>query len=108
MAVLGLSLYLGLLVDSKPELLIRPEAAQETPIPLMAGKGSKAPQQQADAIPPWMVWLILGFLSLQMLPLVLAAKKARLQEITPRIHRTIEFYCDTPMYLGLLGSLVGV
>jgi hypothetical protein len=71
--------------------------------------GAPLPKQDVKQdIPRWMVMLILGFISLQIVPLVLASHKARAKEFSPRDLRQIEFLAETPLFLGLLGSLLGV
>jgi len=71
--------------------------------------GTPLPGQQTKAsVPRWMMLIILGFVVLQVFPLVLAAHKARLPHLNPRDLRQIEFFCEVPLFLGLLGSLLGV
>ncbi|MFH0753378.1 MAG: hypothetical protein V2A70_02285 [Candidatus Omnitrophota bacterium] len=65
-------------------------------------------QKTALVIPRWIMALILGFLVIQILPLLVASKKARAAELTRREVRQIEFLAETPLFLGLLGSLLGV
>jgi len=72
-------------------------------------KGEPLPQQQAKpVIPWWMMAMVLGFAVAQILPLVIAAHKGRAAEFTRRELRQIEFLVETPLHLGLLGSLLGV
>ena len=71
--------------------------------------GTPLPGEQGKPeIPRWMMALILGFAGLQILPLLLASHKARAAELTRRDLRQIEFLTETPLFLGLLGSLLGV
>ncbi len=71
--------------------------------------GVALPGQNArPEIPRWMMALILGFVVIQLFPLLLAAHKARCNKLTRRNLRQIEFLAETPLYLGLLGSLLGV
>jgi len=84
-----------------PVTLQQKMAHLETGVPLPG-------QNARPEIPRWMMALILGFVALQLLPLLLAAHKARLTELTRRELRQIEFLTETPLYLGLLGSLLGV
>lgn len=71
--------------------------------------GAPLPGQNAKpVIPWWMMAMILAFVVIQILPLLLAAKKARAKELTRRELRQIEFLAETPLFLGLLGSLLGV
>lgn len=70
-----------------------------------------APLAQTSAplvIPRWLLGLVLGFAAFQMLALVVAAYRARSEKLTGRDLHQIEFLVETPMFLGLLGSLVGI
>ena len=58
--------------------------------------------------PLWMLMLIICFGVLQTLPILIAASKAKGNRVTERLIKEINFLCETPMYLGLLGSLLGV
>lgn len=72
-------------------------------------EGAALPVQRSrPEVPRWMVGLIFGFVIIQILPLLLAAHKARAEELTPRDLRQIEYLTETPLFLGLLGSLLGV
>ena len=71
--------------------------------------GAALPKQEnKPVIPRWMMAMILGFVVIQILPLLLASHKARSKELTRRDLRQIEFLTETPLHLGLLGSLLGV
>lgn len=71
--------------------------------------GTPLPQQETrPEIPRWMMGMIFGFVVIQILPLLAAAHKANAVELTRRDIRQIEFLAETPLYLGLLGSLLGV
>jgi hypothetical protein len=71
--------------------------------------GTPLPNQQTKPeVPRWMTVLILGFVVVQVLPLLLASHKARAKELSPRDLRQIEYLTETPLFLGLLGSLLGV
>ena len=59
-------------------------------------------------IPSWLMSIIGFFAFLQICPLILAALKGSREDISSREHQVILFLCETPMYLGLLGSLVGI
>lgn len=59
-------------------------------------------------IPHWLVALVFGFAFVQMLALVAASHRAKTSQLTERDVRQIEFLVETPMFLGLLGSLVGI
>ena len=65
-------------------------------------------QNTRPAIPRWMVALILIFVIIQIFPLLLASHKASSKRLSRRDLRQIEFLAETPLYLGLLGSLLGV
>lgn len=74
---------------------------------LQAGAPLTSPK--AALIIPWWLWaLVLGFAAVQLLALVLASFRARREKLTERDLRQVEFLVETPMYLGLLGSLVGI
>ncbi|MGR3218662.1 MAG: hypothetical protein ACUZ8H_02445 [Candidatus Anammoxibacter sp.] len=59
-------------------------------------------------MPSWILILITGFCAIQTLPILVAAAKAKKRQLTAITKRQIMFLCETPMYLGLLGSLLGV
>jgi len=84
-----------------PVTLEQKIAHLETGVPLPG-------QNVRPEIPRWMMALILGFVVLQIFPLLLAAHTARFRKPTRRNLRQIEFLTETPLYLGLLGSLLGV
>ncbi len=66
-------------------------------------------QETRPEAPRWLVIMILAFIILQITPLLMAAYKTRHKsEFTLRDLRQIEFLTETPLYLGLLGSLLGV
>lgn len=66
-----------------------------------------ASRRSVQATPSWLVLLIAGFTIIQTIPLFIALRRAR-QPLTAQAMRKISFLCETPMYLGLLGSLLGV
>ena len=71
--------------------------------------GTPLPSQETKlVIPRWLMVIILGFVVIQIIPLLLASYKARATEFTRRQLRQIEFLTETPLFLGLLGSLLGV
>lgn len=74
---------------------------------LQAGTPLIAPKVPL-VIPHWLWALVLGFAVLQMLALVVAAYRAKAEDLTERDLRQVEFLVETPMFLGLLGSLVGI
>jgi hypothetical protein len=72
-------------------------------------RGEPLPRQEIrPEVPRWMMTMILGFVVIQIMPLMLAAYKARAREFIRRDLRQIEFLVETPLHLGLLGSLLGV
>lgn len=71
--------------------------------------GAPLPNQGTRAdIPRWMMAMIIGFVIIQILPLLLASYKTKAAEFTRQDLRQIEYLVETPLYLGLLGSLLGV
>jgi hypothetical protein len=97
--------------------LIQYQPSPSTPVPQitfeqkMAHLETGAPLQNQETrpdIPRWMMALICGFVAIQILPLLLASYKAKATEFTRRDLRQIEYLTETPLYLGLLGSLMGV
>jgi len=78
------------------------------PQKLAASPAASKTQAGPETIPVWIWFLTLGFTVVQMGSVSLAAMTARKVPLGTREFRMITFYCDTPMYLGLLGSLVGV
>ncbi len=63
---------------------------------------------QSVVLSSWIVVLIAGFVAFQILPVVVAAHNSRKKRLTIQMKKEIAFLCETPMYLGLLGSLIGV
>lgn len=101
-AVIFLSTYKPAPIEPPPQITFEQKMAHlETGAPL-PGQNTK-PQ-----LPWWMLALVFGFVVVQILPLVLASHKARAQTFTQRELRQIEFLAETPLHLGLLGSLLGV
>ena len=87
---------------SKPQITFEQKMAYlETGVPLPS-------EPTKPEIPRWMMGLILGVVIIQILPLLLAAHKARASKLSPRDLRQIEYLTETPLFLGLLGSLLGV
>ncbi len=68
----------------------------------------KAAKNPVVEISAWIIALVAGFAALQILPIMLAARKAKKKRYTQIEKREITFLCEIPMYLGLLGSLLGV
>lgn len=67
-----------------------------------------APAPLYQELPLWLVVLVAGFLILQVVPLLAAYLKSKAEVIEPAEMRKIGFLCEVPIYLGLLGSLLGV
>ncbi len=65
-------------------------------------------QANRPEIPTWMVGMIVSFIILQMFPVLFVAHKIRAPEFSYSDLKQIEFLVEMPMYLGLLGSLLGV
>lgn len=86
----------------------QPQISLEQKIAYLESGESLPQQENRPEIPRWMMTMILGFVVIQILPLVLASYKARAAEFTRRDLRQIEFLAETPLHLGLLGSLLGV
>lgn len=59
-------------------------------------------------IPDWLFALVSVFAALQLISLLIAATKAKKRPLTLRDVKIISFLCETPMYIGLLGSLLGI
>lgn len=85
-----------------PELA-QPEAHLSMPLAASAEQGPLI-----SVLPSWFIALLALFTAVQIVPLFIAASRARRLELTQRDYRTISFLCDTPVFLGLLGSLIGV
>src|SRR3990170_7352178 len=95
-------------------------AMSPKPIPFLTPKTGPNPQSLIDTSPQqnaninamemstWIAIFIVAFGILQILPILVAAQKARKKSLTQRIKREITFLCEMPMYLGLLGSLLGI
>ncbi|MHC4269372.1 MAG: hypothetical protein ACYSWS_06925 [Planctomycetota bacterium] len=81
-------------VDNKSEYLIdaNPQSINNTPF----------------AISKWILILLATFGALQTFPILFASQKAKNKSISQKKKREIVFLCEMPMYLGLLGSLLGV
>ncbi|MCO6429411.1 MAG: hypothetical protein J5J00_01000 [Deltaproteobacteria bacterium] len=95
---------IGFFLTSYPGELPLPHTPE--PQALSAALGSL--EQRPTSVPVWLLILISGFTIVQILPLIMAAARARRASLTQRDYRTITFLCETPVYLGLLGSLIGV
>lgn len=97
-------------LNNSQEISIEAEGAQPDGVgakKLSTGSGGKGAKEKSDVLPAWMVLLIGVFVILQVIPLILAFGRSR-RSLTGQQLRIISFLCEIPMYLGLLGSLVGV
>jgi len=101
-SVIFLSRYQPSLSTPQPQITFEQKMAHlETGAPLPN-------QGTLPDIPRWMMAMIFGFVALQILPLLLASYKTKAAEFTRKDLRQIEYLVETPLYLGLLGSLLGV
>ncbi len=56
----------------------------------------------------WILILLAAFGALQTFPILKASQKAKRKHLNQKQRKEIIFLCEMPMYLGLLGSLLGV
>jgi len=56
----------------------------------------------------WILILLAAFGALQTFPVLLASHRAKRKRLNQKQTKEIIFLCEIPMYLGLLGSLLGV
>ncbi|MBT3878340.1 MAG: hypothetical protein HON76_21005 [Candidatus Scalindua sp.] len=59
-------------------------------------------------ISKWILILLATFGALQTFPILYASHKTKKKRLSQKDKREIIFLCEMPMYLGLLGSLLGV
>ncbi len=59
-------------------------------------------------ISKWILILLAMFGVLQTFPILYASHKTKNKRLSQRERREVMFLCEMPMYLGLLGSLLGV
>ena len=59
-------------------------------------------------ISKWILILLATFGALQTFPILFASHKTKNKRLSQKDKREIIFLCEMPMYLGLLGSLLGV
>ncbi|MCB0325042.1 MAG: hypothetical protein KDD69_15770 [Bdellovibrionales bacterium] len=85
-----------------------PPQAEQAPARLVASESSAVPTMPQEDVPVWLVMLTAGFFACQVLPLLVASRKSRKRFPTVTELNEVNFLCETPMYLGLLGSLFGV
>ena len=81
-------------VDNKPQYLIdtNPQSTNNSPL----------------VISKWILILLATFGALQTFPILFASHKTKNKPLSQKEKREIIFLCEMPMYLGLLGSLLGV
>ncbi len=81
-------------IDNKTQYLIdtNPQSTNNTPF----------------AISKWILILLAAFGALQTFPILFASQKTKNKRLSQKEKREIVFLCEMPMYLGLLGSLLGV
>lgn len=65
-------------------------------------------ESSAEAFPAHLVALFLLIFVAQLLPLLIASRRSERGAVSLADLREISFLCEVPMYLGLLGSLLGV
>jgi len=108
MAIVVVSSVIFLVMYKPPALVpVAPMTLEQKMTHLGTGT-ALANQSTAPQIPRWMVAMIFSFIVIQIVPLLVAAHKARATMLTERDVREIEFLAETPLHLGLLGSLLGV
>jgi len=59
-------------------------------------------------ISKWILILLAAFGALQTFPILFASHKTKNKRLSQKDKREMIFLCEMPMYLGLLGSLLGV
>jgi len=72
---------------------------------LLSRKGN--PPAEAR-VPSWLILLVSLVTLAQIFSLMIADRSSRETLLTRRTIRKISFLCETPMYFGLLGSLLGI
>lgn len=84
-------------------------AQPDTPAELPLAAAAAAPvQPAAPELPLWMIAIVICFTLVQLYTVMRAARLAKKPVLNAADIRQISFLCETPMYLGLLGSLFGV
>jgi hypothetical protein len=94
--------------DHSKEKTAEVQKTETESIYLAAESEGMPPRREPEPIPKWMFFLIPTFALLQCIPVVLAASQARKPRLSSKGVAQVNFLCETPMYLGLLGSLLGV
>ena len=101
----GIIVYIVLLRNEISIPKPQAEKAQKFLIDTAPEKSPNDPEKDMS----FMIVLLIGcFGTLQTLPVFIAALKAQKNKLTDKNMKEITFLCETPMYLGLLGSLSGV
>lgn len=88
---------------SKPQ-----KASDPSEVFLSAEHSSFSSSTAIDLPPPWLLGVVAFFTALQLLSVFLAAAKSEKAKDSQVIANEVQFLCEVPMFLGLLGSLVGV
>lgn len=106
-AVIGISVIFLIFYKPKPTAPAQPVTLEQKLASIESG--APLPQQNARPdMPWWMMAMIFSFVVIQILPVLLASHKARAKEFSRKDLREIEYLAETPLHLGLLGSLIGV
>ncbi|MCJ8332231.1 MAG: hypothetical protein HRT89_12830 [Lentisphaeria bacterium] len=101
--------FVATLALYKPaEVVSKPKMTLEQKMTALETGSAMLPKPTPLVVPVWMMAMIFGFITIQILPLVIASHKSRAKTLSRRDLKQITFLAETPMYLGLLGSLIGV
>lgn len=95
-------------VTSSPDWVASTATPHDPDTEFLIDTSPQTSQNNAKIISSWILILIASFGALQIFPVLVASKKANKKHLTEKLKREILFLCETPMYLGLLGSLLGV
>lgn len=95
-----LALTPGSLVDSRPQT--------DTKSQFLIDTNPQRINNSPFVTSKWLLILLAAFGALQTFPVLFASRQARKKHLNQRQKKEIIFLCETPMYLGLLGSLLGV
>ncbi len=90
----------GPIPDSKPQV--------ENKTQYLIDTNPQSTNNTPFAISKWILVLLATFGALQTFPILFALQKVKSKHFNQRKKREIILLCDMPMYLGLLGSLLGV
>lgn len=97
--------YFAVIEGKVPSLIKEPDQGEQFLIDTNPQATSDDPVKDISFL---ILMLIAGFGILQIIPVLIAALKTKKGRLTSGVIKEIIFLCETPMYLGLLGSLVGV